>query len=130
MLFRNFYAHYNMKGFFKLLTLLTLLACFNGLFYLCSGSDNSLSTWISFACINLSFMLPYLVSATKWQRPDIKSSAILMLAFYCVIELVAGLTLIIVDPQNYLWSLIINTILLTVAIVLLLSFAIASRTIK
>lgn len=119
-----------MKFVYNLLILTTLLACFNILFFLAAGFEHSISVWINYGFINLSILFPFMISVFKWKRSDVQLSAVFMACIYCVIELVAGIIMILVDPQNYLWSVMINGILFTVFFVSLIVMAMISRDVR
>ncbi len=105
-----------------------LLLGFNILFFICSGIDNSLSVWLSYGFVNLAIVLPFLISGLKWKRTDIKTVAVVISGVYAVIELVAGIVLMVVDPANFKWSLLINSILFVIyAFIILLLSASANR---
>ena len=115
-----------MKPSITFMSLAVLLLGYNILFFICSGFENSLSVWISYGFINIAIILPFLISAMKWERTDIKTSAVTIAGVYTAIELIAGIILILVDPANFKWSLIINSILFIIPAFLLLLICAAS----
>ena len=99
-----------MKQFITFMAMLLLLLGFNALFFICSGSDNSLSVWISYGYVNYAILLPFVISGLKWKRTDFKYVAMSATLIYTAIAFVLGIALMLIDPANYKWSLAINTI--------------------
>jgi hypothetical protein len=99
-----------MKQLTTFLAMLLLLLGFNALFFICSGSDNSLSIWISYGYVNYAILLPFVIAGLKWKRTEFKYVAMSATLIYTAIAFVLGIVLMLIDPANCKWPLVINTI--------------------
>ncbi len=101
---------------------LIIIACFNVVFYLINGTDCSASTWTTYAFVNLALLTPFLISFIKFKKSDMSASAILISSIYCVVELIAGIILLVVNPESWIWPFVLQFVLLCIAAVLVLSY--------
>ena len=107
---------------FVLVIELIFLICFNVVFVLFNGTDNSTSTWITYAFINIALLFPFLVGTLKFRKTDMSASAILISGIYCFAELIVGIILLIINPDSWIWPFVLQLIILSIAAVLVLSY--------
>ncbi|MFV0583094.1 MAG: hypothetical protein ACK5N4_13735 [Parabacteroides gordonii] len=109
---------------------LVFLVVFNTLFFLLSGTDNPTSVWVSYAYIHVAYFtilfLPVL--KTKGDASYYLSSVLYGQAItYFILELIAGVVFIIYRMESPVWSLVIQTALWLIFVVLILGNAWANQ---
>lgn len=110
---------------------LVFLVVFNTLFFLLSGTDNPTSVWVSYAYIHVAYFtilfLPVL--KTKGDASYYLSSVLYGQAItYFILELIAGVVFIIYRMESPVWSLVVQTALWLIFVVLILGNAWANQT--
>lgn len=89
------------------------LILFNLLFFLIAGTAHPKSVWISYAWIQLAFVLlittPWLARRTG-NGPVYKITLALVSGIYCLVELVIGLIVIILHPASVRVPVIVQVI--------------------
>ena len=101
---------------------LIIVVCFNVVFYLINGTECSTSTWTTYAFVNLALLTPFLISFIKFKKSDMSASAILISGIYCFVELVAGIILLAINPESWIWPFVLQFVLLSIAAVLIFSY--------
>lgn len=109
---------------------LVFLVVFNTLFFLLSGTDNPTSVWVSYAYIHVAYFtilfLPVL--KTKGDASYYLSSVLYGQAItYFILELIAGVVFIIYRMESPVWSLVVQTALWLIFVVLILGNAWANQ---
>ena len=109
---------------------LVFLVVFNTLFFLLSGTDNPTSVWVSYAYIHVAYFtilfLPVL--KTKGDASYYLSSVLYGQAItYFLLELIAGVVFIIYRMESPVWSLVVQTALWLIFVVLILGNAWANQ---
>lgn len=109
---------------------LVFLVVFNTLFFLLSGTDNPTSVWVSYAYIHVAYFtilfLPVL--KTKGDASYYLSSVLYGQAItYFLLELIAGVVFIIYRMESPVWSLVVQTALWLIFLVLILGNAWANQ---
>lgn len=109
---------------------LVFLVVFNTLFFLLSGTDNPTSVWVSYAYIHVAYFtilfLPIL--KTKGDASYYLSSVLYGQAItYFILELIAGVVFIIYRMESPVWSLVVQTALWLIFVVLILGNAWANQ---
>lgn len=109
---------------------LVFLVVFNTLFFLLSGTDNPTSVWVSYAYIHVAYFtilfLPVL--KTKGDASYYLSSVLYGQAItYFILELIAGVVFIVYRMESPVWSLVIQTALWLIFVVLILGNAWANQ---
>lgn len=109
---------------------LVFLVVFNTLFFLLSGTDNPTSVWVSYAYIHVAYFtilfLPVL--KTKGDASYYLSSVLYGQAItYFLLELIAGMVFIIYRMESPVWSLVVQTALWLIFVVLILGNAWANQ---
>lgn len=109
---------------------LVFLVVFNTLFFLLSGTDNPTSVWVSYAYIHVAYFtilfLPVL--KTKGDAYYYLSSVLYGQAItYFILELIAGVVFIVYRMESPVWSLVIQTALWLIFVVLILGNAWANQ---
>ena len=109
---------------------LVFLVVFNTLFFLLSGTDNPTSVWVSYAYIHVAYFtilfLPVL--KTKGDASYYLSSVLYGQAItYFVLELLAGVVFIVYRMESPVWSLVVQTALWLIFVVLILGNAWANQ---
>ena len=106
------------------------LVVFNTLFFLLSGTDNPTSVWVSYAYIHVAYFtilfLPVL--KTKGDASYYLSSVLYGQAItYFILELIAGMVFIAYRMESPVWSLVVQTALWLIFVVLILGNAWANQ---
>lgn len=105
----------------KIVIGLLFLIAFNVLFFVLGGTEQSTSNWISYGFIHAAYICllatPLLTSSAKNLTVN-AASLWLRAIFFFFIELVAGLIFIAINPADFLWTLIVQTALLLIFLVL------------
>ena len=106
------------------------LVVFNTLFFLLCGTDNPTSVWVSYAYIHVAYFtilfLPVL--KTKGDASYYLSSVLYGQAItYFILELIAGVVFIIYRMESPVWSLVVQTALWLIFVVLILGNAWANQ---
>lgn len=109
---------------------LVFLVVFNTLFFLLSGTDNPTSVWVSYAYIHVAYFtilfLPVL--KTKGDASYYLSSVLYGQAItYFILELIAGVVFIVYRMESPVWSLVVQTALWLIFVVLILGNAWANQ---
>lgn len=109
---------------------LVFLVVFNTLFFLLCGTDNPVSVWVSYAYIHVAYftilLLPVL--KTKGDASYYLSSVLYGQAItYFILELIAGVVFIIYWMESPVWSLVVQTALWLIFVVLILGNAWANQ---
>ena len=109
---------------------LVFLVVFNTLFFLLCGTDNPTSVWVSYAYIHVAYFtilfLPVL--KTKGDASYYLSSVLYGQAItYFILELIAGVVFIIYRMESPVWSLVVQTALWLIFVVLILGNAWANQ---
>ena len=109
---------------------LVFLVVFNTLFFLLSGTDNPTSVWVSYAYIHVAYFtilfLPVL--KTKGDASYYLSSVLYGQAItYFILELIAGMVFIADRMESPVWSLVVQTALWLIFVVLILGNAWANQ---
>ncbi len=109
---------------------LVFLVVFNTLFFLLSGTNNPTSVWVSYAYIHVAYFtilfLPVL--KTKGDASYYLSSVLYGQAItYFLLELIAGVVFIIYRMESPVWSLVVQTALWLIFVVLILGNAWANQ---
>lgn len=109
---------------------LVFLVVFNTLFFLLSGTDNPTSVWVSYAYIHVAYFtilfLPVL--KTKGDASYYLSSVLYGQAItYFILELIAGVVFIAYRMESPVWSLVVQTALWLIFVVLILGNAWANQ---
>lgn len=109
---------------------LVFLVVFNTLFFLLSGTDNPTSVWVSYAYIHVAYFtilfLPVL--KTKGDASYYLSSVLYGQAItYFLLELIAGVVFIIYRMESPVWSLVVQTALWLIFVILILGNAWANQ---
>lgn len=109
---------------------LVFLVVFNTLFFLLSGTDNPTSVWVSYAYIHVAYFtilfLPVL--KTKGDASYYLSSVLYGQAItYFILELIAGMVFIAYRMESPVWSLVVQTALWLIFVVLILGNAWANQ---
>lgn len=109
---------------------LVFLVVFNTLFFLLSGTDNPTSVWVSYAYIHVAYFtilfLPVL--KTKGDASYYLSSILYGQAItYFILELIAGVVFIVYRMESPVWSLVVQTALWLIFVVLILGNAWANQ---
>ena len=109
---------------------LVFLVVFNTLFFLLCGTDNPTSVWVSYAYIPVAYFtilfLPVL--KTKGDASYYLSSVLYGQAItYFILELIAGVVFIIYRMESPVWSLVVQTALWLIFVVLILGNAWANQ---
>ena len=109
---------------------LVFLVVFNTLFFLLSGTNNPTSVWVSYAYIHVAYFtilfLPVL--KTKGDASYYLSSVLYGQAItYFILELIAGVVFIIYRMESPVWSLVVQTALWLIFVVLILGNAWANQ---
>lgn len=109
---------------------LVFLVVFNTLFFLLSGTDNPTSVWVSYAYIHVAYFtilfLPVL--KTKGDASYYLSSVLYGQAItYFILELIASVVFIIYRMESPVWSLVVQTALWLIFVVLILGNAWANQ---
>lgn len=99
---------------------LVFLIIFNVLFFVAGGTEHTVSTWISYGFIHLSYLLlvfhTFLVPDSK--RKDLLQAPLLVITDgYFLISLVINVIFILLDLSGYNLSLIFNVILFGIVLV-------------
>lgn len=92
---------------------LVFLAVFNLLFFIITGTDNTISTWISYGFIHLSYLC--VLATPLFCRKNDGESVLTMTLYtetfrYFLLELLVGVILLPINFDNYIWSLIIQAL--------------------
>lgn len=109
---------------------LVFLVVFNTLFFLLSSTDNPTSVWVSYAYIHVAYFtilfLPVL--KTKGDASYYLSSVLYGQAItYFILELIAGVVFIVYRMESPVWSLVVQTALWLIFVVLILGNAWANQ---
>lgn len=100
------------------------LLVFNFLFFLICGTENSISTWISYSFIQVAYL--FLLVTPFFNRKN-NELAILSMTLYSIsvsyflLELLVGVTFINVQLDGYMWALLIQVILFALFLLIFLS---------
>lgn len=114
----------------RIVLTLVFLAAFNTLFFLLCGTDNPLSVWVSYAYVHMAYFTILFLPAlkTKGSAAFYLSSVLYGQAItYFILELIAGIVFIVYRMESPIWSLVIQTALWLVFIVLILGNAWANQ---
>lgn len=107
------------------------LVVFNAVFFLASGTEHPTSVWIAYAFIHFSYLMilltPHLTRKSS-SASVFGFSLYTISTFYFIIQLVVGIAVILIKPEVYRTSLIIQIILLGIYAVCLLSTLLANET--
>lgn len=110
------------KAIIVFLIMLVFLAMFNILFFIILGFNNSSGIWISYAAIHIAFLfIPTSSLFTRTMKKSIKPvimSFYLWNSIYFIIELIVGITFIVLNPISYIIPLIVQVILLGLFLIL------------
>lgn len=109
---------------------LVFLVVFNTLFFLLSGTDNPTSVWVSYAYIHVAYFTILFLPAlkTKGDASYYLSSVLYGQAItYFILELIAGVVFIIYRMESPVWSLVVQTALWLIFVVLILGNAWANQ---
>ncbi|NDV45469.1 hypothetical protein D0T49_00180 [Paludibacter sp. 221] len=106
------------------------LIVFNVLFFLIGGSEHPASVWISYGFIHFAYIMLLLTplfvrkgsGQENYRRPLFGIST-----SYFFLELVIGVTFILIVPDNFKWALAIQLILMAVYIILMVANMIANE---
>lgn len=105
------------------------LIAFNVLFFVLGGTEQSTSNWISYGFIHASYLCllatPLLCTSAKGLTVNAASLWLRAISYF-FIELVVGLIFIAVNPKEILWTLIVQTVMLLVFLVLQLMSVLAN----
>ena len=89
------------------------LILFNVLFFVIAGSVHPRSVWISFAWIQLAFVLlittPWLSRRTE-NGPVYRITLALISGTYCLVEFVIGMVVIALHPETVKWPVVAQVI--------------------
>ena len=99
------------KNIFKVLVGLIFLIAFNVLFFLLGGTERTTTEWISYGFIHFAYLcilLTPLFCKNKKGRTVLNASLYLRALIYFVIELIAGITFIAVNPESIVWPSIVQ----------------------
>lgn len=99
------------KNIFKVLVGLIFLIAFNVLFFLLGGTERTTTEWISYGFIHFAYLcilLTPLFCKNKKGRTVLNASLYLRGLIYFVIELIAGITFIAVNPESIVWPSIVQ----------------------
>lgn len=118
------------KAIFYVFLDLIFLLVFNISFFVISGVEHTLSVWLSYGFIHLSYLMvlltPVLIrksSSANLFRLSISAIS----ATYFFVEFIAGLVFIIIESESYKISLVVQVVIAGVYVVLLVSNLIANE---
>ncbi len=107
-----------------------LILIFNVLFFILGGVDHTTAAWIAYGAIHLSYIIsiasPYLVK-NQTNRVGSALSVSYVSAINLVIQIVVGGLIIIIDPDSYTGTLVIELIMLIVYIAILVTLLLANK---
>jgi hypothetical protein len=96
---------------------LLFLIGFNVVFYVLGGSEHNTSTWLSYTFIHVAYVVLMLVSFFNWQggnNPILHYPLISIALVYFIVEFIVGVVLILIAPENFIPTLLIQLILLLI----------------
>ena len=120
----------NKKTVLSLVLDLIFLVVFNVIFFVLGGAEHPASVWIAYGFIHLSYLM---ILATSFLAPKGSQKTILSLPLYSVsttyflIEFVVGLVFILVAPESYKGSLVVQLILAGIYAIIMLINMIANE---
>jgi len=112
------------------MTDLVFLVIFNAMFFILSGTDHTMSTWISYGFIHFAY---FMLLATHFLVRKGKSAAVFGFSLYAIsstyffIELIVGVIFILVSPEGYKATLLVQLCIAGVYTVLLISNMISNE---
>lgn len=109
-----------MKNHIFRIALLTLpIVAFNVLFFIIGGTDHPGSVWMAYTAIHLAWLIclavPFLGSKSDHPVNTMLLGS-LALAFFAL-QLVVGIIIILIAPENIVWPLIIEVLLFLVGLI-------------
>lgn len=112
------------KPIFWTLLDLVFLVAFNLVFFIVGGFAHTISVWISYAFIHISYILLLLtpVFSHKNKEKFILGMSISVISYiYFMMDLLCGILFIILLPEIFIVPLIVNIILLALYVIILMS---------
>lgn len=112
------------SNFLKIIIGLVFLVLFNTCFFLLGGTEHSDSVWASFAFIHVAYLLMLttpMMAKNKSGMVVIVASLYLRGFFFFITELLLGLIVILSNPEDIVWAVVPQAILLAIFLVLQLS---------
>jgi len=106
------------------------LIIFNALFFVLGGTDHTMSVWISYGFVHFAY---FMLLATPFLVREGKSAAVFGFSLYAIssmyffIELIAGVIFILVSPEGYKATLLVQLCIAGVYAVLLIFNMIANE---
>jgi len=118
------------KNIFKVLVGLIFLIAFNVLFFLLGGTERTTTEWISYGFIHFAYLcilLTPLFCKNKKGRTVLNASLYLRALIYFVIELIAGITFIAVNPESIVWPSIVQGVFAATFLIMQLMSVVANE---
>lgn len=113
----------------KWLIAIVLLGCFNALFFsLVDISSSGVARWLAYGFVSLALLCPFILSAIKYRCSEVHATMLVISGIYAVMEFIAGVVIMLINPVGYTASLVIQLILFCVALVAYISYYKLDRT--
>ena len=107
-----------------------LILIFNVLFFVLGGIDHGTAAWIAYGAIHVSYLIslasPYLVM-NQTHRVGSALSVSYISAINLVLQIVVGGLIIIIDPESYTITLVVELIMIIVYLAILVTLLLANK---